>query len=272
MTSRDGYGAKVFLEAGALSLMREYRCGEGMAAQNSKTMLIGIGDNETVSSLTVQWPSGMRHQIRNLDAGSLVTFFEDPNGPKPAAFGGSHHGESHVVAAYAAGSQTRKPWEQERASQSLDLGQVLSKELEPASGSEILVFTTMATWCKSCKSHMPQLQYLTEQTASDSVSFLGVPVDESDSAAKLTLYAEKNRPPYRLLQQLTAENRNAFANVLADSINTKALPSTIVTDASGTVLLSTPGVPTLSQIRKTLREIKRPRPSKDSKSDSKSES
>ena len=51
-----------------------------------------------------------------------------------------------------------------------------------------------------------------------------------------------------------------------------ALPSTIVTDASGTVLLSTPGVPTLSQIRKTLREIKRPRPSKDSKSDSKSES
>jgi len=78
--ARDGYGAKLFVEAGELSLMREHRCGEGLAAQNSKTMLVGIGENDEIDSLAVQWPSGKRYEIENIKAGAMVTFFEDKDG------------------------------------------------------------------------------------------------------------------------------------------------------------------------------------------------
>ena len=149
------------------------------------------------------------------------------------------------------------PWDRATPKLAVDLSKLLSEQT--GGDSPLFVFTTMATWCKSCKSHLPQLQYLTERTAEDDLSFFGVPVDESDSPEKLQLYVKENQPPYRLLEQLTAENRQMFSRVLADSLNTDALPSTIVTDATGTVLLAMHGVPTLSQIRAAIREARTPR-------------
>ncbi len=254
-TARDGYGAKVFVKAGELSLMREHRCGEGMAAQNSKTMLIGIGDNDLISSLAVQWPSGKRHEVQDVQAGMLVTFMEDPSGTGPD--GKPSDGKAHVISPYGSQRRARMPWDRATPKLAVDLSKLLSEQT--GGDSPLFVFTTMATWCKSCKSHLPQLQYLTERTAEDDLSFFGVPVDESDSPEKLQLYVKENQPPYRLLEQLTAENRQMFSRVLADSLNTDALPSTIVTDATGTVLLAMHGVPTLSQIRAAIREARTPR-------------
>ena len=37
-SARDGYGARVLLEIGGRTLLREHRAGEGLAAQNSATM------------------------------------------------------------------------------------------------------------------------------------------------------------------------------------------------------------------------------------------
>jgi hypothetical protein len=74
---RDGYGAIVSVTVNGLSLMREHRCGEGFAAQNSDTMIIGIGEHNMVSELSVRWPSGKKSDKRNIAAGSLLTVYED---------------------------------------------------------------------------------------------------------------------------------------------------------------------------------------------------
>ena len=74
---RDGYGAIASVTVNGMSLLREHRCGEGFAAQNSDTMIIGLGDNSVVSELSVRWPSGMKSEKRNVPAGSLITVFED---------------------------------------------------------------------------------------------------------------------------------------------------------------------------------------------------
>ena len=75
---RDGYGAQVTLQAGGRTLLREHRCGEGMAAQNSATLLIGLGPAAAAESVQVRWPSGRVTSAGTVPSGTLVTVFEDP--------------------------------------------------------------------------------------------------------------------------------------------------------------------------------------------------
>ncbi|MCB1095118.1 MAG: CRTAC1 family protein [Verrucomicrobiae bacterium] len=71
MTPRDGYGARLVIEAGDLRMEREHLCGEGYAGQNSATMLVGIGD-AAEATVTVHWPSGEASEPLVLKSGDLA--------------------------------------------------------------------------------------------------------------------------------------------------------------------------------------------------------
>ena len=75
-SNRDGFGAVVNVRSGGLKIRREHRCGEGYAAQNSSTMLIGIGQ-ETEAELSIAWPSGAQAGPFTVKAGQLIHCFED---------------------------------------------------------------------------------------------------------------------------------------------------------------------------------------------------
>ena len=77
-SARDGYGAKIRVKTGERTLLRETRCGEGMASQDSATILIGIGTGSAADSLTVHWPSGRVTEVPTVENGRLVTVYEDP--------------------------------------------------------------------------------------------------------------------------------------------------------------------------------------------------
>ena len=72
---RDGYGARVAVQAGELRIEREHTCGEGYAAQNSATMLVGIG-GASDATVTVHWPSGTVTGPVTVSAGDLVICHE----------------------------------------------------------------------------------------------------------------------------------------------------------------------------------------------------
>jgi hypothetical protein len=76
-SNRDAVGARitVTLEDGT-TLSRSRRCGEGFAAQNSATLLIGIGAAAKAAEIRVDWPSGKVSTTRDTAARSLVTFTE----------------------------------------------------------------------------------------------------------------------------------------------------------------------------------------------------
>ncbi len=87
LACRDGYGAVARIEAGGKILVREWRCGEGFAAQNSRTLLVGLGGAGQADRVTVTWPSGLRQERGPLRAGRLITVYEDPGqAPGGAAF------------------------------------------------------------------------------------------------------------------------------------------------------------------------------------------
>lgn len=79
-SNRDGYGAVVTVEtASGLKQSREHRCGEGFAAQNSATIVFGLGGEEMVKEVTVRWPSGKKQVLNNISHGSEIQFFERPS-------------------------------------------------------------------------------------------------------------------------------------------------------------------------------------------------
>lgn len=245
---RDGYGAKVTVTLGDMRLMREHRCGDGFGAQNSATMMVGIGARVAAESVTVRWPSGKIETVKNIKAGTLLTAYENPaDSPSGAAFVARPY-RSAATEPIDVSKLIPKP----AAAHTLALGGVES--LPPANGSraKLRVYTTMATWCAACRSHLPQVEYLRSMTANDGVDIIGLPVDENDDAEKLRAYVARWKPAYRMMVGLKAPQRSAVEELLARELPEVALPSTIVTDPSGRVLLTIAGLPSVSQLRELI--------------------
>ena len=84
---RDGFGARVAVDLGEETLVREHRCGDGWSTQNSPTMILGIGSHDLVPSVSVKWPSGKVSTTRDVPEGTLLSVYEDPaDGPDGEAF------------------------------------------------------------------------------------------------------------------------------------------------------------------------------------------
>lgn len=76
LSCRDGYGVHVEFELAGRKIVREFRCGEGFAAQNSATLIVGIGENESVDAIMIEWPSGKKQLVKDVSAGKRITVFE----------------------------------------------------------------------------------------------------------------------------------------------------------------------------------------------------
>jgi ASPIC and UnbV len=75
-SNRDAIGARLNARIGARVIVRELHAGEGNAAQNSKTILLGVGDAAAADSIAIRWPSGQTQEIGRTPVGQLVTVTE----------------------------------------------------------------------------------------------------------------------------------------------------------------------------------------------------
>ena len=237
-TNRDGFGATVIAEVtNGPTLKREHRCGEGFAAQNSNTMLIGIGNAKNVSRLTVRWPSSRQvYTLQNVAAGALVTVRESASKP----FEVSPYLRSLPVPDRQTIDRPRFP--------------VAATDNVAKRGSKLRLYTTTATWCEACLRHLPQISAMTKRLAADGIEVVAIPIDPEDNKTKLEKYREKWKPAYRMLIDLPIADRATVTSFLAAHTGTESppLPSSVVTDAAGKALLVTTGVPTVSDLRRLL--------------------
>ncbi len=237
-SNRDGIGAVVNVQVGDTKLVREARAGEGFASQNSKVMLVGIGD-QSEAEVSVDWPSGKRLDYGTVPAGQLAHCYED----KSATFNLS----GIELAPYV----TEDPFvEIDRV---VDRGTFQLDQRNSASSdkSRLILYVTMATWCPNCKKNQPLLALLREQFG-DQVELIGVPVDAEDTAAKLAEYRQKYRPAYELLDPVAAAERAELETLVTSISEQGALPSTLITDRQGRVLDAVGGIPSSSTIARLL--------------------
>ena len=235
-TVRDGYGAlaTVNLPNGQV-LKREHRCGDGFASQNSATMLVGIGES-TTASLKVKWPSGKVFELAKVSAGNLVVARENEQDPFSK--------ETYLQELRPAMRTSTKP--------SLGQFSLAAKDTGANAGAPIRVYTTMATWCQSCLRHLPEVNAMCDVLAEDHVEIVALPIDVDDNEQRLTAYAEKFQPRYRLRRDLSPADRQVLTTFLNQHLQTTEppLPSTIVTDGEGNTLQVSAGLPSASEIRK----------------------
>jgi peroxiredoxin len=242
---RDGYGALVTVSLGSLEIKREHRCGEGFAAQNSSTMIVGIGERDYAQSVTVRWPSGREQSIEHVMAGTLLTAVENSADSAEA----SGFRVARYVLAAPTGSDSLTQGNGPDKKQTFDLRGTAGES------AALRMYTTMATWCEVCKKHLPQLEHLRSAFASEDLAMYGVPIDPIESRTDLQSYTQRYQPAYRLLLDMADDERTEFQRLVRRQIKPDVLPCALVTDERGHVLAVFRGVPTASDIGQILSEL-----------------
>ena len=237
-SNRDGVGARVRVKLGERTLQREHRVGEGFAAQNSATLIVGVGERDVVDALEVRWPSGTVQRLGPVETGRLLTLYEDPSQ--------SPSGDGLVSAAYARAvvAAEREALELPRRLFPLHRGIQSSGTAPP-----LLIYTTMATWCASCLAELPHWQRLRELFPPEELEIRAVPVDNADTRQKLARYLERHRPAYRLVET-DAQQVSSVNQLVLDELGKDGLPASFVTDARGQVLAAGWTAPSVSLIRR----------------------
>ncbi|MDE0357889.1 MAG: ASPIC/UnbV domain-containing protein [Gammaproteobacteria bacterium] len=243
-SSRDAYGARVVLEVEGRELLREHRAGEGLAAQNSATLHVGIGDAEEVTRLEVRWPSGRRSDTTAVPAGTLATVYEDPSAsPTGAPFVLTPyrvHAEPLAVAAS----------DEARITTSGDNGSIrAAQDVLPGKRARLILYTTVATWCAPCLAELPSLNLLRTSFTNAEVEIFGVPWDPDETPETLAAWSKRYEPPYRILSELKPRQRDTVIQGALDALRIDGLPAAVVTDSEGKVLLVRWGPPSVSELR-----------------------
>ena len=237
-SNRDGVGAKIRIELDGKALTGEFSCGEGLAAQNSSTKIFGLGTASHAKSITIAWPQGKVQRVEGIRSGELVTFYEDESESKDGT-GVSRN--SYVKNQNETKSESAA---QNRRYQGLQFTNS-NNENESA---KLNMYISMATWCPSCKKHLPELRQLRSMFNGSVLEMIGVPVSNMDDAEELEQYVEAHEPPYDLAGSWTWEQRFKFFKLVISKTRREVLPSTVITDSKGHVLDIMQGIPSASDI------------------------
>jgi peroxiredoxin len=229
-SNRDGFGARITASLGGRTLLREAQAGEGFASQNSRTLILGLGAAPQIDRLEVRWPSGRTSELSAIPAATLVTVREDTSGV------------GHTREPY----RPTKPPPGARGAPSR--GAALPAALPRPSTGRLGLYTSFATWCQVCAAEALHTRALREAMRESELALYGVPVDEDDDADKLQAWQQQMQPGYEVLATLPLEARRAFERMLGEQLGREALPSSVVTDPDGRVLLATFGLPSLSEL------------------------
>jgi hypothetical protein len=256
-TPRDGYGAKVWVEVEGRRWLREFRCGEGLGAQNSNTLLLGIGKAPSADRLTVLWPNGREQTIENAQAGMLYTVYENA-------------AETPSGAGYTVSSHPRV----ERSPRIREGGQskllAASPELERLmAGKTKAPISMVMTWfadCAACKKFYPSVNAVRAAFAEDELGIFGFNNDGGDSAAEMEASVQKYGVRFLNLADRSAADIQAIKD-LEDRIlkplikeGVKSMPSvvtpvTLFVDAHGNVLKAMYEFPTVSEATTILHDL-----------------
>ena len=256
--ARDGFGAKVMLTAGDMNILREYRCGEGLGAQNSATMSIGIGRYDHASNARVVWPSGRVTEIGKVSPGEIVVVYENaadsPNGD------GFEVGRLTSVGGKIASDSSHRA-----EVKSLGSSPMLARFAEGKTESKYRMFTTWFTSCSACKSAAPLVAGISDNFDDSELAVFGFNNDSGDSVTEMKKYASVYNPSYIMLTERNKDDIKEFKR-LQDAILGKIkldgrmedasvlTPGTIITDSDGNILYIDAEVPTYSAVKKMIRK------------------
>lgn len=75
-SNRDAIGAKIQVQTGSRTLTRQLVAGDGYQASNDRRILMSVGPQEIIQTLTITWPSGESQEFHDIPSNREYTFVE----------------------------------------------------------------------------------------------------------------------------------------------------------------------------------------------------
>lgn len=75
-SNRSAIGAKVAITAGGMTQIDEVRSGGSYLSQNDFRLHFGLGEAARIDQIRIEWPSGVKQELRNIDPDQVVTITE----------------------------------------------------------------------------------------------------------------------------------------------------------------------------------------------------
>lgn len=75
-SNRSAIGAKVAITAGGMTQIDEVRSGGSYLSQNDFRLHFGLGKAARIDQIRIEWPSGVKQELRNIDPDQVVTITE----------------------------------------------------------------------------------------------------------------------------------------------------------------------------------------------------
>ncbi len=254
---RDGYGAKVWVEFAGQKYLREFRCGEGLGAQNSNLLALGIGQEKFADRLTVLWPNGKQQVIEQVAAGALLTVYENA-ADAPGGRG------------YTLGSRSRVEMAPKVVeggpSKTLVNSPELAKLMDGKTKAPVRMVMSWFATCAACKKFYPSVNAVRAAFAEDELAIFGFNNATGDSAAVMAKAVEKSGVRFVNLAERTKADVSAWKDLTNEVLGslkmggevTKAsdvTPVTLFLDEKGNVLHAMWEFPTVSQVTTILHKL-----------------
>ena len=248
-SARDGIGVMVKVFTEDMVLLREQRCSEGLSAQNSATMQIGIGGRSS-AKLVVDWPSGKQTVINQVYPGNWLTIYENS--------------EDEIKESYAVQERPRVAAglpREKRASELSTFGESpeLLKLSEPYANSKYRLFMTWFVHCSACKRAKPKIDAIVKNFDREELQVLGFNNDPLDGVKEMQEYQKKYQPSYEMMLSRTESDIELF-KAEQDRLTppfgeipvSQQTPAIILIDDMGRVVFADVGVPTYSKLKQVI--------------------
>lgn len=254
---RDGYGAKIWVEAGGQKYLREFRCGEGLGAQNSNVLALGIGREKYADRLTVIWPNGKQQVIEKVAAGALLTVYENPaDAPGGRGYTIGSRSRIEIAPRVSEGGASKAPVNSPE----------LVKLMEGKTKAPVRMVMSWFTTCAACKKFYPSVNAVRGAFAEDELAIFGFNNDTGDSAAEMAKAIEKSGVRFINLADRSKADVTAWKKLTDEVLGTLKMngdvtkasdvtPVTLFLDEKGNVIHSMWEFPTVSQVTAILHKL-----------------
>lgn len=107
---------------------------------------------------------------------------------------------------------------------------------------QVVILDFMATWCGPCETELAHLEDIYQSYGSSQVKILSIDVDQSESEAVLSIYADKHDISWDVLMDTTAINNAAGYDV-------SSIPTLVIVDQDGRIAFRAEGVTQASTLK-----------------------
>lgn len=240
-SNRDGIGARIKADLGDTAVHRELRAGEGFGAQNSRTMLIGLGGRTAARSIEVRWPSGAVQSVNDVKSGVLLGVYEDPKQ--------SPSGQAFMFDPYRVSFAPPQP----PAKKPLPRLKLSASSSSDSRKSEYRLYLLLSPRCAGCRQEMTQVETIRKAFPPEKLEITVVEVREAgDERIAGNDHFPIRNDVYRVIPGEPAADVAELTRITTEALGGPMVPACVIADGEDQLLQILPEVPSISALGRVL--------------------